>query len=460
MPHHVAVGEVDAQRPGLAALDRLEGGVGDLRRLHPRPLLEGDVVAGDLDIALQGLVELPAPVAVPEVGHVPELLGLAAGELAHPAPSQVLTDGPVDVRRRHQEVLGDLQVPVVLHHPGVEDLRSLAPVEGVQPVVGEGAADLDRAVPAEVEEEDRGPIADGSDRRAVLHDHEPREELIGGLRVLLPEGLHRLAGAAEGPLRLAVNVSVPAALDHRPVRFVAVHGGGHPPAPGSDAVVAPVGAQLLEQSLEGLHVLEGAGLPHVPAIEEHVDPSLGHAVFGGPAEHRVQMLLVAVDVAVGEETDEVERLTALLDLGHCLLPDLALEDLPALDGQLDPLGALVVNATGPEGVVAHLAVAHVVVAGQPHRLAMGPEGDRDRPLEGGEGVEVGGSGQPDGVAFVATAETDPVHDHHQDRALDPGKRRMLRQLLHAHGPPLVPAPRNATRPRVTCERGSPRLGDG
>ncbi len=429
---HVAVREVDAQVLDPSALDGREGGVGDLRRLHPGALLEGDVVAGDLDVVLERLVELARAVAVPEVGHVAVLLGLAAGELGHAVVGEVLAEGALDVRRVDQEVLGELQVAVVLHHARVEDVRSLPAVEGVEVVLVEGAADLDGAVAAEVEEDDGGAVADRSDRLAVLGDHEGRQELIGGLRVLFVEAPNRLAQTAEGAIGLAVHVGVPAALDHRPVRLVAVHGGGHPPAAGGDPVVTAVRAQLLQQRLEGLHVAQGAPLTDVAAIEERVDPRPLDALLGRPAEHGVQVVLVAVDVPVREQPDEVQGLAALLHPGDGVLPDLALEDLAALDGQLHQLGALVEDAAGAEGVVADLAVAHVVVAGQADGGAVGGQGGGHRALQGRQGIQVRGPGDPDGVALVAAADADAVHDDHQDRALDASEGRVLLELLHAH----------------------------
>ena len=83
-----------------------------------------------------------------------ELLGLADGELADPVSREVLADGAIDLRRRHEILAGDVEVAVVLHHPGVLDVRALAAVEDVERVVLEGATDLDRAVSPEVEEDD------------------------------------------------------------------------------------------------------------------------------------------------------------------------------------------------------------------------------------------------------------------------------------------------------------------
>jgi predicted dienelactone hydrolase len=53
---------------------------------------------------------------------VPELLRLAARELRDAVARQVLAERAVDGRRVHQEALGQLQVAVVLHHAGEEQV--------------------------------------------------------------------------------------------------------------------------------------------------------------------------------------------------------------------------------------------------------------------------------------------------------------------------------------------------
>jgi len=47
---------------------------------------------------------------------------------------------------RDQEAVGELQVAVVLHYAGIEDVRAADSVEGWEVVVLEGFAELDGAV--------------------------------------------------------------------------------------------------------------------------------------------------------------------------------------------------------------------------------------------------------------------------------------------------------------------------
>jgi hypothetical protein len=110
---------------------------------------------GILHVVLVLLVEVAAAVAVPEVGHVTELLRLAARELRHAVARQVLAERAVDGRRVHQEPLRQLQVAVVLHHAGVAVLGQRPAREGAEVGSVEGARDLDGSVAAEVEEHHR-----------------------------------------------------------------------------------------------------------------------------------------------------------------------------------------------------------------------------------------------------------------------------------------------------------------
>ena len=80
--------------------------------------------APHLDKSLQVFAEVAAAVAVPEEGHVAELLRLAARERRHAVGRQVLAAHVVDGRGRHQEHGWQLQVAVVLHHPHEPRLRA------------------------------------------------------------------------------------------------------------------------------------------------------------------------------------------------------------------------------------------------------------------------------------------------------------------------------------------------
>ena len=125
-------------------------------------------------------------------------------------------------------VRGHEQVAVVLEHPGEVHVRVVAPVEVAEVGILVRLADLDRPVASEVEEHDGVAIGHGADGIAlVIDDHEAVEVLVA----IVGLGVHRLDRLAGGGERSALTMGVApvAALDHRPVGFVAIHGDRHAP---------------------------------------------------------------------------------------------------------------------------------------------------------------------------------------------------------------------------------------
>ena len=228
---------------------------------------------------------------------------------------------------------------------------------------------------------------------------------------------------------LAEDMRFPALADHVPVGVVAVHGDDHASAAGGDAAVHAVGVELLQPGFEGVDVVERGGLRDVATVEEGVDADLLHAFLLRLFEHALQVVEVAVDVAVGEEADEVER-AALLRLFDQGFPRGALEHASALDGGGDELRALFEHAAAAHGVVPDFAVAHVGVAGEADRGAVRLQrGHR----EGGHHlVEERRVGVEDGVPFLVLADADAIHDDEDDRAAAGVERFILFQRFE-HG---------------------------
>ena len=157
-----------------------------------------------------------------------------------------------------------------------------------------------------------------------------------------------------------MDVRVPAALHHVPVGLVAVHRQQHATATAGDARVRQ-GGELL---LEGGDPRERAPLGDVASVGERVDTDARHALVVGARDERTEMRDVAVHVAVAHEADQVER--AAPRRGDDLTPGGPLPDRAAGESVLHELGALIHDASGAHGVVAHLGVAHVRVRGEPH----------------------------------------------------------------------------------------------
>ena len=101
--YHITVGEINAEVlifTGLKALNEL---VGDLCALHPRSLLKGNDVRGDLDIGLELLGELTGLVSVPEIGYVSVLLSLGDGKLLNTDCAEILCHSVGDLGRVYKE---------------------------------------------------------------------------------------------------------------------------------------------------------------------------------------------------------------------------------------------------------------------------------------------------------------------------------------------------------------------
>ena len=159
-----------------------------------------------------------------------------------------------------------------------------------------------------------------------------------------------------------------------------------------------------------------------------MDAGALHAFLLGLREHAFEVIDVGVDVAVGEEADEVESGAMSLDVGDHLLPGGALVERAGVDRFGDQRGPLVIDAAAADGVVADFGVAHVVVGGHADGGAVGLEGGVEA---GGEQmVEVGLVGGEDEIAFGVLADADAVHDDEDDGALGTG---VVRDFLEFQG---------------------------
>jgi len=130
-------------------------------------------------------------------------------------------------------------------------------------------------------------------------------------------------------------------------------------------------------------------------------------------QHRKQVRDIGMDVAVGQQADEVQRFAVLQAVVRQVDPRLGLVQGAGFNGLLYKLCALRIDLAAAEGVVADLGVAHVVVRGQADGGAVGLE-----PRHGAGGhqlVERRGVGLLDRVAGAAVAASNAVHDHKYDR---------------------------------------------
>ena len=331
-----------------------------------------------------------------------------------------------DLRRIHKIPARNVQVSVIFQHTGVDHLRHLHAVKLVKVRAAlKRAGDLDRTVAAEIEEDHAVAFVDGADRLAVLRDDKRREILVDCVG-FLTIGDNGVVGIVKLSA-LADDVRLPAELDHLPVCLVAVHGDLHSAAAGRDLRVArAVRVQLREEGFKRVDVLKRGGFSHVASVEQDVDADSRHALLLCLGEHCLQVIDVAVYVAVGEQTEEVE-LAAVLRVGDQRFPCFGREHLAAFDRRGDELGALCEHLTAAQRVVADLGVAHIVIRRQTDRGAVRTE--RDHRVMRHQSVEIRGAREIYSIGFAGGCQTYAVHNDGYDRA-DIFCTRMLLQLFH------------------------------
>ena len=117
-------------------------------------------------------------------------------------------------------------------------------------------------------------------------------------------------------------MSFPALADHVPVCAVAVHGDVHASAAGSDAVVESLGVELLEVLFKGEDIVERGGLGDVASVEKNVEADGFDAFLLRLFDHAFEVVDMAVDIAVGEEADEVHG-SAFFRFFHGFFPGFA-----------------------------------------------------------------------------------------------------------------------------------------
>jgi len=338
------------------------------------------------------------------------LLGLGHGVLGNAGLAQDLGQGVGDDRGLHQIVLGDLQVSVILEHTGKLHAGVVATVELVEILPVKGQGNLLGPVAAEVEKDHAVAVGNlGHGCTAALH-HESGQVLVDAAG-LVPVGLNGLPGGGE-QTALALHMGPPAGFHHGPVGLVAVHGNDHTAAAGGDGVVAALGVQAFQDFFQLVHIVQSGGGGHVTAVQQDVAVDLLHALGVGLLQHGDEMGNVGMDVAVGQQTQEMQGV-AVLGVGDQVLPGVGRVESAAGNGLADQLGTLRVDLAAAQGVVAHFAVAHVLIGGQTDGGAVGFQ------IGVGAGgpkmIQRGGGSQLHGIAGAAVTFAYAIHNDQYDR---------------------------------------------
>ena len=185
--------------------------------------------------------------------------------------------------------------------------------------------------------------------------------------------------------------------------------------------------------LEITHIALASVRRGVTAIEDGVDVHATHTALLRHFQERVQVLLMAVDAAVGQKTDQMEcalRTHAI----HRLDQHRVGKQRAVLDGAVDAHDVLVHDASRSEIEVADFAVAH---------LTVGKTDPRTRGFDQRvriflpQPVDHRRFGQTNRVGVAPFAPTPTIHDDEQD---------LLVTRVHRLPPP--PLPRRACSKRA------------
>ena len=169
---------------------------------------------------------------------------------------------------------------------------------------------------------------------------------------------------------------------------------------------------VVERGHEGfdiIHILQGGGGGHIAAIQQRVHAHIGHTLLLGVGNQRLEVGDVAVHVAIRQQADEVQGgFIGYAPAGQGL-PGGGFKQLAAFDGFVYQLCALRVDLAAAQGVVAHLAVAHILIGGQTHGRAVRLNGVVGAGAH--HFVQGGGVGVHHHVAKILVGLAHAVHDH-------------------------------------------------
>jgi len=261
------------------------------------------------------------------------------------------------------------------------------------------------AVRAEVEEDDRVPVADRRHRRVSIHDDCRRNELVGHL--LGVGRAHRLQ-RARGTAPDAADHRVVGLLDPVPA-LVAIHR-----VEATDDRRDPASPGLAQEALQLLQIPERAHGRRVTTIQErvHVDP--GDSARPRGLQQAEQVLLRRVHAARADQAHQVQRPSILACRVHRRDQHRVVDQLVPLDGAIDAYQVLVDDPPRADVGVTDLRVSHLPL-GEPDGEARAQQlGARHLPREA---VEVRRAGQKDGVVLALGADAPAVEDRQEDAVL-------------------------------------------
>ena len=174
--------------------------------------------------ATRGISDL---ITVPEISNMAKFLCFRNSKLGYFFSTQILGNGAINLRRSNDVILGDVQITVVLHHAGIQNIRHPAAVERIKIFFFECTGNLDGPVAAKIDIQHIVAVLNLPDRFIVFVDNNKLPHiLIRHGRVFIIKSLNRFCCGFEFAAD-AVYMRIPSTLNDIPVRVVAVHGRNH-----------------------------------------------------------------------------------------------------------------------------------------------------------------------------------------------------------------------------------------
>jgi hypothetical protein len=174
---------------------------------------------------------------------------------------------------------------------------------------------------------------------------------------------------------------------------------------------------VTEELLEALEVdMEGDRID-IATIGESVNSDAWHALITEPADQRLKMFDVAVNVSVRKQADQVKAAALGLRSVHKPSPRFTVEEGAGCNGLGDQLCSLFEDPSRADRVVADLRISHVAVARQADGRAVRLQRKGHRsfcqdPIEVRSGCEI------EGVPLVPigspSVEADTVEDYEKE----------------------------------------------
>ena len=415
MTDHIAVGEVYSEILILAGFDALDELICNLSALHPRTLLKGNYIRGNLDVCLKLLGELAGLVSVPEVCYVTVLLCLRDSKLIYTCICEIFAHSVSDLGRRYKVLRGDVKISVVLKHTRIDNLGNSYTVEFVECALGsfECLGDLNGSVAAEIVEYYAVAVRNSAYCFAVLCNYKGRKILVDNLKLLAV--CEYCLGSGCKLSALTENVCLPAALYHRPVSLVTVHSDLHSSTAGCDTNIEICISEISDKCLKGLNIVKCTCLTNVASVDKHVDSHLVYFFSLSLKYHSLEVIDVRVYVSVGEKTEEMKCGIVAIYVRDELFPSGRSKHLTGLDGLRYKLSALSENLTCAECVVTYLRVTHVVVRGKTNCRSVSLEANGGILLH--KHIKCGSICSVNSICFGLGSDSNSVHNDSEYRTL-------------------------------------------